>query len=102
MIRLFDGNNPAASRTSETAKPQETVKTGQGPSTRGAQRAGEDRVELSSAAGSLWTALETAAGSRAARVEALRATYQAGGYRADPAAISRGMVDEGLASGAPA
>lgn len=54
---------------------------------------GSDRVELSS----LSQTLNASAASRSARVDQLTALYQAGQYQADPAAISKSMVDDAIA-----
>jgi flagellar biosynthesis anti-sigma factor FlgM len=63
------------------------------------QPAGGDRVELSTLAGRVSRAMETSAADRGGRVEALRAAYQAGTYRPDALATSRGMVADALAAG---
>jgi anti-sigma28 factor (negative regulator of flagellin synthesis) len=56
--------------------------------------AGSDRVDFSSALGSLSRAMSSEGSTRQAKIESLTAQYQAGSYSADSAAIGRGLISE--------
>lgn len=76
---------------------QETQKSGSG---RGGARScgGGDHVSFSSTLGSLSRAMSSDASSRQAKVQALAAQYQAGAYKPDSVAISRGLMSEALSA----
>jgi anti-sigma28 factor (negative regulator of flagellin synthesis) len=80
-----------------TTGAQEIQKSGSGGYAAASRSgAGGDTVELSSTLGSLSRAMDSFSSSRASQVQALAAQYQSGSYRADSAAISRGMISEAL------
>ena len=70
-----------------------------GTSRSGSSSAGDDRVEFSSSLGTLAQAISTDGATRASRVQQLTVNYQAGRYRPDSEATSRGLVTEALAVG---
>ena len=95
-MRINDRN--LAGTASETARPQETQMVEAGRQTRSAAtHGGGDRVEFSGSLGALARAVSSDQSSRASRIAALTAQVQAGKYQPDAAAISRGIVTEGLA-----
>jgi flagellar biosynthesis anti-sigma factor FlgM len=104
MINLFDYNPASGPAAAETGKALEIAKGGTSRAAAGrcGSEGGGDSVQLSQAAGSLQMALESASADRAGRIAALRAAYESGRYTADPAAISRGLVEEALSAGAMA
>src|SRR5437879_5759298 len=57
-----------------------------------------DRAELSGLAGKISQAVGRDTADRAAKVEQLRLQVASGGYQADSAAISSGIVNEALAN----
>jgi flagellar biosynthesis anti-sigma factor FlgM len=63
---------------------------------------GSDSVELSGLAGKISQAVGQDAVDRSGKVEELRSLVGSGTYQADSAAISRGVVNEALASAATA
>ena len=67
---------------------------------RGVENNGPDRAELSGLAGKISGAVGRDTANRAAQVEQLRGQVVEGGYRADPAEISRGIVNDALANAA--
>jgi len=69
---------------------------------RGVENTGPDRAELSGLAGKIAEASNKEAAARAANVEQLRAQVAKGSYHPDPAAISRGVVDDALSNAAAA
>jgi flagellar biosynthesis anti-sigma factor FlgM len=69
---------------------------------RGVDKAGADRAELSGLAGKISEAVAKDAADRVAKVEQLRVQVAEGTYRADPAAISQGIVQDALANTATA
>lgn len=76
---------------------QETQKTGGGTSAGVSSGGGTgDRVDFSSALGSLSRAMSAFGSVRDAKVQALAAQFQSGGYSPDSAAIGRGLVSEAL------
>ncbi len=100
-MRIYDLNLTGTSaaetgRTHETqrADTADTAKVGR------ANDRSSDRVELSSALGSLSRALTAHHSDRATRVQDLAAQYQSGNYRPDSQATSRAMVSDALAAGA--
>ena len=98
-MRVNDRNTmgPAAS---ETGRLQDTQKPDRaGTSRTGAADSGGDRVEFSSSLGQLAQAIATDSATRAGRVQALAASYQAGQYRPDSQATSQGMIAEAIAAG---
>jgi|SRR5579872_2556397 len=87
--------------TAETGRSQETQRADREGAARVGSSAGNtggDRVELSSALGSLSRALATFGSDRASKVTALAAQYRAGQYKSDPEATSRAMISEALAT----
>jgi flagellar biosynthesis anti-sigma factor FlgM len=68
----------------------------------GAGGAGSDSVELSGLAGKISQAVSQDAADHSAKVEELRSQVGNGTYQADSTAISRGVVNESLASAATA
>jgi flagellar biosynthesis anti-sigma factor FlgM len=73
---------------------------GRRETSRGVDGSGPDRAELSGLAGKISQFVSKDAAGRAAKVEQLRAQVASGSYSADPAAISRGIVNDALASAA--
>jgi hypothetical protein len=78
-------------RTQEAQRSSST-----GASSSSASAGGGDRVDFSSALGSVSRALAKFDADRGAKVQALAAQYQAGTLTTDSAAISRGLVSEAL------
>ena len=74
---------------------QETARSG-GSGSGSASGAGGDRVDFSSALGSLSRALSSFGASQSDTVQGLSAQYQAGNYATDGAAISRGLIAEAM------
>jgi anti-sigma28 factor (negative regulator of flagellin synthesis) len=100
-MRIHD-QNPTGLTGAQAGHAHETQRSGQtaaSQSSRGAPSG--DRVELSSALGSLARAISTDGVGRANRVQALASLYQSGGYQTDSAATSRAMVSDALSMGAP-
>jgi hypothetical protein len=98
-MKVYDQNLTGAA-SAGSGRTQELQKTGKGDTSRSSAAAtsGGDRVELSGALGTLARAMATSASSRAGKVQALAGQYQSGLYQSDPAATSRGMVADALAS----
>jgi anti-sigma28 factor (negative regulator of flagellin synthesis) len=65
-----------------------------GGSAKNAGGGGSDRVDFSSALGSLSRAMSSEGSTRQARIQAITAQYQSGSYTADSAAIGRGLISE--------
>lgn len=70
----------------------------------GAARSGNpdsngDRVEFSSALGSLSQAVSAESTQRSSRVQSIAAAYQNGTYRPDPMTISKAMVADAATAG---
>lgn len=59
---------------------------------------GSDHVDFSSAIGSLSRAMSSDSSSRQSRIQVLAAQYQAGSYKSDSMAISRGVISEAFSS----
>jgi anti-sigma28 factor (negative regulator of flagellin synthesis) len=97
-MRVYDRNLTEAS-TGETGRAQETQKTertgSSAPARTGAEGSG-DRIEFSSALGSLSRAMSTYNSGRASRIQSLESQYQSGNYRPDSHATSRAMVSQAL------
>lgn len=76
---------------------QETPRSG-GSSSGAASGGGGsgDRVDFSSALGSLSRALSSFGASRSDAIQGLMAQYQAGSYATDGPAISRGLIAEAM------
>ena len=71
---------------------------GKGTSGPGAANSSDsDRVDISSALGSLSRALSSFSSDRTARVQALATQYQVGQYKVDAAAVSHAMVNAAVA-----
>jgi hypothetical protein len=100
-MRVYD-NNLSGTSAAEAGRAQETQKLdrGEGAKTGGGKPGGSsDRVEFSSALGSLSRTLSAYGSSRSSHVDALAAQYQSGNYHPDSAAISHAMVSDALAAG---
>jgi len=94
-MKIYDRN---LTGTAESGRPQETQKAEDSRETRStAAHGSRDRVEFSGALGALARAVSTDQSGRSSRIAALSAQVQSGTYQPDAAAISRGIVDEGLA-----
>jgi flagellar biosynthesis anti-sigma factor FlgM len=94
-MRINDGN---LTGTSEAGRAPETQKAEAGGAARTPlAQGGGDRVEFSGSLGALARAVSSDQTGRASRIAALAAQVQSGTYQPDPAAISRGMIAEGLA-----
>lgn len=98
-MKVFDRNLTPAS-AAESGRTQETGRSERGDGVARSGSAGNtgsgDRVELSGTLSSLARALSGFSTSRAGRVAALASQYQAGTYRPDSVATSRGMVADAL------
>ena len=97
-MKINDRNLTGSSATQsghvvESQKPDRSQ--GARPGVTGADGYG-DHVELSSSLGRLSQALASFQSDRASRTQALAARYQAGSFRPDSAATSRGMVADAL------
>jgi len=57
---------------------------------------GGDRIDFSSALGSLSRALSSFGASRSGAVQGLMAQYQSGSYAVDGPAVSRGLIAEAM------
>jgi hypothetical protein len=99
-MKVYD-SNLTGTTAAQAGRSQETQKPDQTDNTRFHQAGSrsEDRVELSSTLGRLSKAMAAYGSSRASQVQALAAQYQAGRYRPDSLATSRGMVSEALNAG---
>jgi anti-sigma28 factor (negative regulator of flagellin synthesis) len=100
-MRVYD-NNLSGTSAAETGRAQEAQKLDRGETAKsGAGKAGGsgDRVEFSSALGSLSRTMSSYGSSRESQVQKLAAQYQSGNYHADSAATSRAMVSEALGAG---
>ena len=75
---------------------------GRQDASRGANRTGSDRAEVSGRAGKISQALSQDAAERAANVERLRLEVAEGRYNPDPAEISHAIVNDALSSAASA
>jgi flagellar biosynthesis anti-sigma factor FlgM len=69
---------------------------------RGVDNSGADRAELSGLAGKISAASGRDTANRAANVEQLRTQVSEGRYQPDPAAISRGIVNDAVSGGGAA
>lgn len=78
------------------------VESGRPDAGHGVDRAGSDRAELSGLAGKIAGATTVDAKARAEKVERLRLEIAEGRYQPDPAAISKGIVNDALTSSATA
>ena len=99
-MRIYDTNLNGAS-AAETGRAQELQRVEQGGTARSSstQAGGNDRVEFSGSLGKLSQTLSSYRQDRTAHVQALEAQYQSGKYKADSAAVSRGMVSEAMGAG---
>jgi anti-sigma28 factor (negative regulator of flagellin synthesis) len=100
-MRIYD-NNLSGTSAAEAGRAQETQKLDRGEGAKagvGKPGGSGDRVEFSSALGSLSRTMSESASSRASQVQALAAQYQSGNYHPDSAAISHAMVSDALAGG---
>jgi anti-sigma28 factor (negative regulator of flagellin synthesis) len=101
LMRVYD-NNLSSTSAAEAARAQETQKLdrGEGAKTAAGKPDGSgDRVEFSSALGSLSRTMSAYGSSRASQVQALAAQYQSGNYNPDSAATSHAMLSDALAAG---
>jgi len=99
----IDNRNDLAAVSSPGAKGATSVEGGVRRSADSAVgKAGPDHAELSGLAGKIAEASNKDAAARAANVEQLRAQFAKGAYHPDPAAISRGVVDDALSNAAAA
>lgn len=97
-MRINEGNLTGSA--AETGRAPETQRTERESTTRaggGSSSTSNDRVELSSALGSLSRVLSSFGSDRAGRVQSLTAQYQSGGYIPDSMATSHGVIAEALA-----
>lgn len=83
----------------ESARAQEAQRAERGSGASSSSASTGDRVEFSAGLRQLAHAISTYGAERAARVQALTALYQSGGYRPDSASTSRAMVSEALSAG---
>jgi hypothetical protein len=86
--------------TAETGRAPETQRTERESTARvggGSSSTSNDRVELSSALGSLSRVLSSFGSERAGRVQSLTTQYQSGGSIPDAVGTSRGVIAEALA-----
>jgi anti-sigma28 factor (negative regulator of flagellin synthesis) len=98
-MRIYDRNLNGAAGT-EAGRTQETQRS---ENTAGASRTtggshNEDRVEFSHSLGRVSQALAQDASGRAAKLQALTASYQNGTYRPDASAVGRAMVTDALSA----
>lgn len=101
-MKVYDGSlKGAAAEPAQVSETQRVDRATSGQKTGSASSEGGDRVELSSALGSLSRALTSFGTDRASQVRALEAQYQSGQYQVNAAATSRGLVTEALAQGTP-
>lgn len=94
-MRIHEQNLTGAAASGAPAEAQRNGRADGSASSAGSRA---DRVELSGAVGAISRALTADGAGRAGRVRELAAQYQAGGYRAEPAATSRAMVADALAA----
>jgi anti-sigma28 factor (negative regulator of flagellin synthesis) len=102
-MRIYD-QNLTGTTAAETGQAQKThnpsrAGTDTSPARSGVDGSSNDRVEFSGTMSRLSRALSTFESTRANRVQALTTEYQSGKYKPDPAATSKGLVDEGLSAG---
>jgi anti-sigma28 factor (negative regulator of flagellin synthesis) len=102
-MRVYDVNltNTSAAGSARTTESQKADRASNGQSSASGSAGASDRVEFSSALGSLSRALASSDSARAERVQALATQYQSGNYWPDSMATSRAMVSEAAAAGAP-
>jgi flagellar biosynthesis anti-sigma factor FlgM len=96
-MRIYDRNltGAAGAESERTQETQRSQNTAGGSRSNGAGQAG-DRVEFSQTLGRLTQALAHDSTARAAKIQALTASYQSGSYHPDSSAISRAMVSDAL------
>jgi hypothetical protein len=100
-MRVYD-NNLSGTSAAESGRAQETQKLDRGEGAKTGARKPDgsgDRVEFSSALGSLSRTMSAYGSSRASQVQALAAQYQGGNYHPDSAVTSHAMVSDALAAG---
>jgi anti-sigma28 factor (negative regulator of flagellin synthesis) len=91
--------SPTGATGAAAARAQVTQRSGQtGASESSRSAPSGDRVEFSSALGSLARAISTDSVGRANRVQALASQYQSGSYKVDSAATSLAMVTDALSA----
>src|SRR5581483_10087819 len=91
-VMRVNNHNLAGASAAGTSRTEETQRSEQAAGSRpGGLATGDDRVELSTALGSLSRALAAHQSDRSAKVQQLTALYQSGGYRPDAAGTSRAM-----------
>ena len=75
---------------------QEIQKQGGSGKSAGWVGGGSDRIDFSSALGSLSRAMSSDGSARQAKLQALTVQYQSGSYSVDSGAIGRGLISEAL------
>lgn len=99
-MRIQDGNLTGAGAESGRAADVQRLERDSSVRSGGAHTSPTgDRVELSSTLSSLSRSLSAFSSDRSSRVQALASRYQAGDYRVDPMATSRGLIADALAAG---
>ena len=100
-MQIYDQNpiGPSGTQSERTQETQKSGRAGGSKSVAGGTDKSSDHVEFSSTLGRLSRTLNTFEASRASRVQALAAQFQAGNYRVDASATSRSMVSDALSSG---
>jgi anti-sigma28 factor (negative regulator of flagellin synthesis) len=88
--------NLSGASAAGTSGAQEIQRSGGGSNSSAKAGASGDSVEFSSTLGSLSRAMESYGSSRESTVQSLAAQYQAGAYKVDSAAVSRGMISDAL------
>jgi anti-sigma28 factor (negative regulator of flagellin synthesis) len=100
-MKVYD-NNLSSTSAADIGRAQETQKTDRSEGAKGGAikpSGSVDRVEFSSALGSLSRTMSASGSSRASQVQALAAQYQSGNYHPDSAATSHAMVSDAIAAG---
>jgi hypothetical protein len=99
-MRIYD-QNLTGTAAAGSGRSQETQKTDRDATTTpaGSGSGSGDRVELSSALGSVSRALSSYQADRANKVQELTVQYQSGLYQPNSQATSQGMVAEALGAG---
>ena len=99
-MKIYD-QNISGTTASQAGRAQEAQNAGRagGSKASGARvDPSGDQVEFSGTLSRLSRTIGTYENSRAERVQALAAQFQAGNYRPDPAGTSRGMISEALSA----
>jgi len=101
-MKIHDSNDLGAISTPGAKGAPGAEGAGRREAGRSVESSGPDRAELSGLAGKIAGAEAQDTAQRAANVEQLGLQVAAGQYRPDAAAISRGIVNDALASAATA